>query len=75
MFDLKTSADNEKIGTYVAIHTNCWEPQNLVRPITDQNIYYMGNFKMVAAVAGEDVAVSEDVNDGDAWILEKDLLV
>ena len=30
---------------------------------------------MVAAVAGEDVAVSEDVNDGDAWILEKDLLV
>ena len=56
------------------IQTNCRE-QSLVRPTTDQNIYYVGRIKTATAVAGEEVAVSEDVNVGAAWTLEKEDLL
>ena len=44
----------------------------------DQNIYQVRRFQMAAAVASEEVAVSEDTctNDGATWTLEKvDLLI
>ena len=71
MFDPKHRRIKNSVRVW-RIQTNCRE-QSLIRPITDQNIYYVERFKMVVAVAGEEVAVSEDINDGAAWTLVKEI--
>ena len=55
MFDPKTLADKKLVCVWW-IQTN-FQEQSLVRPIMDQNIHFVGRFKMAAAVtAGEKVA-------------------
>ena len=57
MFDPKTSVNVENGyvcgGFRQIVGSRVW--------FVDQNIYYVDRFKMAVAVAGEEVAVSEDI--------------